>query len=66
MRAQMGYVPPLEPLPVDELVRRLRRRPWEDSYVDNRGLRFPVDLEDRSFGMRSGCTRWMWQGPTAR
>jgi DNA segregation ATPase FtsK/SpoIIIE, S-DNA-T family len=43
------WLPPLEPLPVDELVRRLRGRPWQDGYGDNRGLRFPVGVEDRPF-----------------
>ncbi|HUO41308.1 MAG TPA: type VII secretion protein EccCa [Mycobacterium sp.] len=43
------WLPPLEPLPVDELVRRLRRRPWHDGYGDNKGLRFPVGVEDRPF-----------------
>ena len=43
------WLPPLEPLRVDELVRRLRGRPWQDGYGENRGLRFPVGVEDRPF-----------------
>lgn len=43
------WLPPLEPLPVDELVRRLRGRPWDEGYGENRGLRFPVGIEDRPF-----------------
>jgi S-DNA-T family DNA segregation ATPase FtsK/SpoIIIE len=43
------WLPPLEPLPIDELVRRLRGRAWDDGYGENRGLRFLVGVEDRPF-----------------
>nr|VTP02302.1 ESX-1 secretion system protein EccCb1 [Mycobacterium riyadhense] len=46
------WLPPLVPLPVDELVRRLRGRPWQQDYgvdTDVSVLRFPVGLEDRPF-----------------
>jgi type VII secretion protein EccCb len=43
------WLPPLEPLPVDELIKRLRGRPWYENYGDNKGLRFPVGVEDRPF-----------------
>jgi len=43
------WLPPLEPLPVDELVRRLRGRAWDNGYGENRVLRFPVGIEDRPF-----------------
>lgn len=50
------WLPPLEPLPVDELVRRLRGKPWDVDYASfeqNTGvLRFPVGLEDRPFEHR--------------
>lgn len=46
------WLPPMEPLAVDELVRRLRGRPWHEDYGvhdDPSVLRFPVGLEDRPF-----------------
>ncbi|MGV7254555.1 type VII secretion protein EccCa [Mycobacterium kansasii] len=43
------WLPPLTPLPVDELVRRLRGRRWYEDYGVNKGLRFPVGVEDRPF-----------------
>lgn len=46
------WLPPLTPLPVDELVRRLRGKPWDSDYGANEDvsvLRFPVGLEDRPF-----------------
>jgi S-DNA-T family DNA segregation ATPase FtsK/SpoIIIE len=53
--ARPMWLPPLAPLPVDELVRRLRGRPWDDEYgaeTDVSVLRFPVGLEDRPFDHR--------------
>lgn len=50
--ARSMWLPPLVPLPVDELVRRLRGRSWQDDYgadADVSVLRFPVGLEDRPF-----------------
>jgi type VII secretion protein EccCb len=50
------WLPPLGPLPVDELVRRLRGRPWDADYgsaeSDLSTLLFPVGLEDRPFEHR--------------
>lgn len=50
------WLPPLEPLPVDELVRRLRGKPWDVDYGSSGQnldvLRFPVGLEDRPFDHR--------------
>lgn len=45
------WLPTLEPLPVDELVRRMRGQPWNAQYgsFDRRELRFPVGVEDRPF-----------------
>jgi S-DNA-T family DNA segregation ATPase FtsK/SpoIIIE len=43
------WLPPLVPLPVDELVRRLRRKPWYEDYGNTEGLLFPVGVEDRPF-----------------
>ena len=37
------------PLAVDELVRRLRGKPWHVDYGKNPGLVFPVGVEDRPF-----------------
>lgn len=50
--ARLLWLPPMESLPVDELVRRLRGRPWHENYGvhdDPSVLRFPVGLEDRPF-----------------
>ncbi len=33
------WLPPLEPLPVDELVRRLRRKPWFEDYGNTADFR---------------------------
>ena len=42
------WLPPLgEPPTADELVARLRGRPWEVGYGDNDGLLMPIALEDR-------------------
>jgi S-DNA-T family DNA segregation ATPase FtsK/SpoIIIE len=43
------WLPPLEPVPVAELVRRLRRKPWYQDYGHTAGLQFPVGIEDRPF-----------------
>lgn len=43
------WLPPLESLPVDELVRRLRGKPWHVEYGVNRELLLPVGVEDRPF-----------------
>lgn len=43
------WLPPLTPVPVDQLVRRLRRKPWFEDYGKTEGLRFPVGIEDRPF-----------------
>ncbi|HEX7823468.1 MAG TPA: FtsK/SpoIIIE domain-containing protein, partial [Mycobacterium sp.] len=43
------WLPPLEPVPVEELVRRLRRKPWYQDYGNTDGLRFPIGMEDRPF-----------------
>lgn len=43
------WLPPLSPLPVDELVRRLRRKPWHEDYGQTMGLQLPVGIEDRPF-----------------
>ena len=42
------WLPPLGvPPAADDLVARLRGRPWQIDYGDNPGLRFPIALEDR-------------------
>ncbi len=42
------WLPPLgEPPTADDLVARLRGRPWDVDYGDNAGLLMPVALEDR-------------------
>ncbi|VBA32431.1 ESX-5 secretion system protein EccC5 [Mycobacterium persicum] len=50
------WLPPLQPLPVDELVRRLRGQPWDVDYGfaqdELSRLLFPVGLEDRPFDHR--------------
>ncbi|MGH3967649.1 MAG: FtsK/SpoIIIE domain-containing protein, partial [Mycobacterium sp.] len=50
------WLPPLEPLPADELVRRWRGKPWDADYGSSEEklsvLRFPVGLEDRPFEHR--------------
>ena len=38
-----------QPVPVEELVRRLRRKPWFQDYGNTAGLQFPVGIEDRPF-----------------
>ncbi|WP_131807604.1 FtsK/SpoIIIE domain-containing protein [Mycolicibacterium wolinskyi] len=43
------WLPPLAPLPVDELVNRLRGKPWHVDYGQNADLLFPVGIEDRPF-----------------
>lgn len=43
------WLPPLAAVPVEELVRRLRRKPWFQDYGQTPGLRFPVGIEDRPF-----------------
>lgn len=45
------WCPPLESLPADELVRRLRNRPWYEDYgsADRMPLLFAVGLDDRPF-----------------
>ena len=43
------WLPPLAPVPVEELVRRLRRKPWFEDYGNTAGLQFPVGIEDRPF-----------------
>ncbi len=43
------WLPPLQPLPVEQLVRRLRRKPWYEDYGNTAGLLFPVGIEDRPF-----------------
>lgn len=45
------WCPPLESLPSDELVRRLRNRPWYEDYgsADRMALLFAVGLDDRPF-----------------
>lgn len=43
------WLPPLAPVPVEELVRRLRRKPWHQDYGQTAGLTFPVGIEDRPF-----------------
>ena len=48
-RGRRMWLPPLAPLPVDELVRRLRGKPWHVDYGKNPGLVFPVGVEDRPF-----------------
>ncbi|MCH9729739.1 MAG: type VII secretion protein EccCa [Actinomycetia bacterium] len=49
VRVHQMWLPPLEPVPVDELVRRLRRKPWFEDYGNTTGLLFPVGIEDRPF-----------------
>lgn len=48
---QPMWLPPLEPLPVEELVRRLRGQPWDVDYGAAQSelsrLMFPVGIEDR-------------------
>jgi S-DNA-T family DNA segregation ATPase FtsK/SpoIIIE len=51
-RGRRMWLPPLTPLPVDELVRRLRGKPWYVDYGQNPGLVFPVGVEDRPFHHR--------------
>ena len=50
------WLPPLEPLAADELVRRLRGKPWDVDYGSFEEmlpvLRFPVGVEDRPFEHR--------------
>lgn len=50
------WLPPLEPVAVDELVRRLRGKPWDVEYGSAGDrldvLRFPVGVEDRPFEHR--------------
>jgi type VII secretion protein EccCb len=50
------WLPPLEPVAVDELVRRLRGKPWDAEYGSEADkldvLRFPVGVEDRPFEHR--------------
>ena len=50
------WLPPLEPVPADELVRRLRGKPWDVDYGSSEQnldvLRFPVGVEDRPFDHR--------------
>ncbi|BBZ15025.1 type VII secretion protein EccCa [Mycobacterium branderi] len=42
------WLPPLGvPPPADDLVGRLRGKPWDVDYGDNPGLVFPIALEDR-------------------
>jgi type VII secretion protein EccCb len=42
------WLPPLGvPPPADDLVARLRGKPWDVDYGDNPGLLFPLALEDR-------------------
>lgn len=44
------WLPPLTPIAVDELVRRLRGRPWHEGYgvtEDVSALRLPVGIEDQ-------------------
>ena len=48
-RGRTMWLPPLAPVPVDELVRRLRGKPWHVDYGKNPGLVFPVGVEDRPF-----------------
>lgn len=43
------WLPPLAPLPVEELVNRLRGKPWHVDYGQNPDLLFPVGIEDRPF-----------------
>lgn len=43
------WLPPLAPVAVDELVRRLRGKCWFDDYGNTAGLLFPVGIEDRPF-----------------
>lgn len=43
------WLPPLEPVAVSELVRRVRRKPWFEDYGNTAGLLFPVGIEDRPF-----------------
>lgn len=45
------WCPPLQSLPSDELVRRLRNRPWYQDYgsADSMRLLFAVGLDDRPF-----------------
>ncbi|NTY62527.1 type VII secretion protein EccCa [Mycolicibacterium sphagni] len=43
------WLPPLAPVPVEDLVRRLRRKPWYQDYGNTAGLQFPVGIEDRPF-----------------
>ncbi|WP_217809332.1 type VII secretion protein EccCb [Mycobacterium simiae] len=48
---QPMWLPPLQPLPADELVRRLRGQPWDVDYGSSQDelsrLMFPVGIEDR-------------------
>jgi type VII secretion protein EccCa/type VII secretion protein EccCb len=46
---RLRWLPPLAPLPVEELVKRLRGKPWHVDYGHNRDLLFPVGVEDRPF-----------------
>ena len=50
------WLPPLAPLPVDELVRRWRGKPWDVDYggagKDLSTIVFPVGVEDRPFDHR--------------
>ncbi|KMV22061.1 FtsK/SpoIIIE domain-containing protein [Mycobacterium heckeshornense] len=48
-RGRRMWLPPLAPLPIDELVRRLRGKPWHVDYGRNKDLMFPVGVEDRPF-----------------
>ncbi|GAQ32802.1 type VII secretion protein EccCb [Mycobacterium pseudoshottsii JCM 15466] len=50
------WLPPLQPLPADELVGRLRGQPWDTDYGSAQdelsSLLFPVGVEDRPFNHR--------------
>jgi len=55
------WLPPLEALPVDELVRRLRGRAWNEDYGDAgrnvSSLLFPVGLKDQPYRQKQPVYR---------
>lgn len=48
-RVHQMWLPPLQPLPVDELVHRLRGRAWHEDYGNTAGLILPVGMDDRPY-----------------
>lgn len=48
-RVHQMWLPPLASVPVDQLVRQLRRKPWFEDYGNTAGLSFPVGMDDVPF-----------------